>query len=73
MQCFINQPLSIMLNNCVALSAEEFVVRFADLLPCLSDGFGFLLFDGETVGAGAGCLRNRSIINDKKQRNSFAR
>ena len=25
----------------------------ADLLPCLSDGFGFLLFDGETVGPGA--------------------
>ena len=39
----------------------------------LSDGFGFLLFDGETVGPGAGRLRNRSIINDKKQRNSFAR
>ena len=37
-----------------------------DLLPCLSDGFGFLLFDGETVGPEAGRLRNRFIINDKQ-------
>ena len=43
-----------------------------DLLPCLLDGFGFLLFDGETVGPRAGRLRNQYIINDKKQRNSFA-
>ena len=41
----------------------------ADLLPCLSDGFGFLLFDGKIVEPGAGRLGNQSIINDKKQRN----
>ena len=36
-------------------SDYKFVTNFlaqnaADLLPCLSDDFGFLLFDGETVG-----------------------
>ena len=79
------EKISVMLNNCVAWSAEEFAARFAevcveflarndaDLLPCLSDGFSFLLFDGESVGPGAGRLRNQSIINDKKQRNSFTR
>ena len=47
--------------------------KAADLLTCLSDGFGVLLFDGKTVGPGAGRLRTRSVINDKKQINSFAR
>ena len=36
----------------------------ADLLPCLSDGFGFLLLDGETDVHRVRCFRNRSIIND---------
>ena len=39
----------------------------ADVLPCLSDGFDFLLFDGKTVGPGAGRFRNQSIITDMKQ------
>ena len=77
MQCFTIQPLlswidlqmseekiSVMLNNCVEWSAEEFAARFAEvcaeflcgsaayLLPCLSDSFGFLLFDGKNVGPG---------------------
>ena len=98
MQCFIIQRLlsgiqllmseekiSVMLNNCVAWSAEEFVTRFAEVCAdflatkrfrfttLLSDGFGFLLFDGENVVRGVVRLRNRSTINDKKLRNSFAR
>ena len=72
--------ISVMLNNCVAWSAEEFAVRlevfakflgtkrcgFITRLIFLSDGFGFLSFDGETVGPWAGRLRSRSIINDKQ-------
>ena len=82
------ENISAVINNCVAWSAEEFATRFPEvnakflstkrcrfitLLTRLSDDFGILLFDGETVKTEAGCLRNRSIINDKKQRNSFAR
>ena len=35
----------------------------SDLLPCLSDGFGFLLFNGETVGPDACVIGSLSIIS----------
>ena len=44
----------------------------ADLLPCLSDDFGFLR-DAETTGPGAGRLRNLYIINDKEVRGKVAK
>ena len=79
--CFAQQQLcSVLLGLQKSLQpdSQKFVshslVRTAaDSLPCLSYGFGFLLFDGETVAPGVGRLRNRSIINNKKQQNSFAR
>ena len=51
-------------SNSLAQNDEVLLLR-----TCSSDGFGFLLFDGETVGPGAGRLRNQPIINDKKQTN----
>ena len=72
----LNRELNVIPNNCVTWSAEQFAAGFvevlpnsltgnaADLLPCLSDGFGFLLLDAETTGPGAGLSRNRYITND---------
>ena len=57
------------LQKSLLLDSQKLVPNFltrnaAELLPWLSDGFSFLLFDGEIAGPGAGRLRDRFIISD---------